>query len=109
MTERPPADHHPLEVSFTEAPAVVDGGAPVHGGAGVVFRDVDHRVRSDTFDRTQPSARAAGDSDAFVSSRTDSRALAGDASQLPRGECHPGDRRGGRHLPRRHGPWSLVD
>ena len=44
MTERPPADHHPLEVSFTEAPAVVDSGAPVHGGAGVVFRDVGHRV-----------------------------------------------------------------
>ena len=72
MMERPTANHHLLEVSSTEAPVAVVSGAPVHGGAGVVFRDVDHRVRSDTFDRTQPSARAAGDSDAFVSSRTDS-------------------------------------
>jgi hypothetical protein len=44
MTERPPADHHPLEVSFIEAPEVVDSGAPVQGGAGVVFKDVDRRV-----------------------------------------------------------------
>ena len=72
MMERPTANHHQLEVSSTEAPLAVVSGARVHGGAGVVFRDVGHRVRSDTFHRTQPSARAAGDSDAFVSSRTDS-------------------------------------
>ena len=72
MMERPTANHHQLEVSSTEAPVAVASGALVHGGAGVVFRDVGHRVRSDKFHRTQPSARAAGDSDAFVGSRTDS-------------------------------------
>ena len=72
MMERPTANHHPLEVSSTGAPVAVVSGARVHGEAGVVFRDVGHRVRSDKFHRTQPSARAAGDSDAFVGSRTDS-------------------------------------